>query len=176
MYKTGIYHFNLDLLTQQQKQSLSNQTTTIVPVHQKVAITPQTQTIIIDAPTERIETNTLSNFLRIGLKLHPLCRHSFVKKVITGYYHYDRKIQYQTCAVAAAYAGAFGPESIDDVQFSFSMATWRLSQKVGYDLNQLIVKGPTGRLNSVSQEMTQLVDENWWTREGVAEWLESLGF
>lgn len=97
-----------------------------------------------------------------------------MKQVVTGYYHYERKVRLQTCAVAAAYAGAFGPESITGAQFSYSMACWRLSQRVGYDIAQRIVTGPTGRRNNVAHEMTQLVDENWWTREGVAEWLRSL--
>lgn len=133
--------------------------------------------VIIDMPTpvKPVDTATLSNYLRIGRTYHPLCRHAFIEKQITGYYHYEQRVTYKTCAVAAAYAGAFGPQSIERPDFSYSMALWRLSQKVGYDLNTLIVHGPTGRRQPVAEEMMQLVDENHWTREGLVEWLESLG-
>lgn len=133
--------------------------------------------MIIDMPTpvKPVDTATLSNYLRIGRTYHPLCRHAFIEKRITGYYHYEQRVQYSTCAVAAAYAGAFGPQSIERPDFSYSMALWRLSQKVGYDLNQRIVNGPTGRRQPIAEEMMQLVDDNHWTREGLIEWLESLG-
>lgn len=132
--------------------------------------------VVIDMPTpvKPIDTAALSNYLRIGRTYHPLCRHAFIEKQITGYYHYEQRVIYKTCAVAAAYAGAFGPQSIERPDFSYSMALWRLSQKVGYNLNTLIVHGPTGRRQPVAEEMMQLVDENHWTREGLVEWLESL--
>lgn len=119
-------------------------------------------------------SNTLSNFLQVGRQYHRLCRGSFMERRVIGYYHYERRIEYRTCVIAAAYAGAFGPESIEEKGFSYSMAIWRLSQKVGYDLNTLEVYGPTGRCQAVAREIIQLVDQDGWTREGVAEWLESL--
>lgn len=133
--------------------------------------------IIIDMPPTVIpvDTATLSNYLRLGRTYHPLCRHAFIEKRVTGYYHYEQRVTYNTCAVAAAYAGAFGPQSIERPDFSYSMALWRLGQKVGYDLNQRVVHGPTGRRQPVAEEMMQLVDENFWTRDGLVEWLESLG-
>lgn len=97
-----------------------------------------------------------------------------MERRMIGYYHYERRIEYRTCVIAAAYVGAFGPESIEEIGFSYSMAVWRLSQKVGYDLNTLMVYGPTGRCQPVAREIIQLVDQDGWTREGVAEWLESL--
>lgn len=133
--------------------------------------------VVIDMPARvrPVDTATLSNYLRIGRTYHPLCRHAFIEQRMTGYYHYEQRVEYSTCAVAAAYAGAFGPQSIERPDFSYSMALWRLSQKVGYDLNTLIVNGPTGRRQSVAEEMMQLVDINHWSREGLVEWLESLG-
>jgi hypothetical protein len=55
------------------------------------------------------------------------------------------------------------------------MAVWQLSQLVGFDIGQHQVTGPTGRRNNVADEMIKLVDENYWTRAGVAEWLASMG-
>lgn len=116
----------------------------------------------------------LSHYLRIGRTYHGLCRHAFVEKSIIGYYQYERRVEFRTCAIAAAYAGAFGPTSIERPEFSYSMAIWRLSQQVGYDLEDLSVYGPTGRYQSVACELIELVDKDYWTREGVVEWLHSL--
>lgn len=150
----------------------------IVAPPQEIIITPRIPTpVIIDMPrpVRPVDTATLSNYLGIGRTYHPLCRHAFMEKRVIGYYHYEQRVQYSTCAVAAAYAGAFGPQAIERPDFSYSMALWRLSQKVGYDLNTRIVHGPTGRRQPVAEEMMQLVDDNRWTREGLVEWLESLG-
>ena len=138
--------------------------------------TVQPTPIIIDipAPRKQIQTNTLSNYLDQGQHMHPLCRHSFIERIELGYYHYERRTEWRTCALAAAYAGAFGPRSIERPEFSYSMALWQLSQKLGYDLNQTIVYGPTGRCQPVIDEMIQLIDADGWTREGVVQWLQSL--
>lgn len=119
---------------------------------------------------------SLSRFLWLGRVLHPLCRNAFVERVQIGYYAYERREEWRTCALAAAYAGAFGPQSIEKPEFSYSMAIWRLSQRVGFDIGQRQVIGPTGRHNNLADEMIKLVDENLWTRAGVAEWVASLGY
>lgn len=140
---------------------------------------PQKSTpIIINIPPAQpyVQVNTLSNFLRIGRMYHPLCRNTFVERVQIGYYAYERREEWRTCALAAAYAGAFGPQSIEKPEFSYSMAVWRLSQLVGFDMGQCQVVGPTGRQNNLADEIIRLVDENLWTRAGVADWLASLGF
>lgn len=118
---------------------------------------------------------TLSGFLRIGRLYHPLCRKAFVERVQIGYYYYERREEWRTCALAAAYVGAFGPQSIERPEFSYSMAVWRLSQRVGFDIDSFQVIGPTGRHNNLADEMIALIDKNLWTRAGVAEWLESFG-
>lgn len=117
----------------------------------------------------------LSAFLRIGRLYHPLCRNAFVERVQIGYYAYERREEWRICALAAAYAGAFGPQSIEKPEFSYSMAVWRLSQRVGFDIGKRQLVGPTGRRNNVADEMVKLVDVNLWTRAGVAEWLASMG-
>lgn len=133
--------------------------------------------IILQYPEEsKVQTDTLSNFLRIGRLYHPLCRSAFVEKVQLGYYAYERREEWRTCALAAAYAGAFGPQSIERPDFSYSMAIWRLSQRVGYNIGERQVVGPTGRHNNLADEMIKLVDDNLWTRAGVAEWVASLGY
>jgi hypothetical protein len=134
--------------------------------------------IIIDVPPQRpqkqTQTNTLSAYLDKGRQMHPLCRHSFIERVELGYYHYERRIEWRTCALAAAYAGAFGAYTVERPDFSYSMAIWQLSQKLGYDLRQTIVYGPTGRCQPIIDEMVQLIDQDEWTRKGVVEWLRSL--
>ena len=98
-----------------------------------------------------------------------------MERVQIGYYAYERRDEWRTCTLAAAYAGAFGPDSIEKPAFSYSMAVWRLSQRVGFDIDKHQVTGPTGRQNNLADEMIKLTDDNLWTRSGVAEWLESLG-
>ena len=113
----------------------------------------------------------LAAFLAIGRTYHPLCRQAFVEKVQLGHYAYERRDEWRTCALAAAYAGAFGPQAIERPEFSYSQAIWQLNRQVGYNLDQLWVVGPTGRTATVYDEMVLLTDANYWTRRGVAEWL-----
>lgn len=133
--------------------------------------------VIINLPPNQTEpkTDSLSHFLHMGRLYHPLCRNAFVERVQLGYYAYERREEWRTCALAAAYAGAFGPQSIEKPDFSYSMAIWRLSQRVGFDIGQRQVVGPTGRHNNLADEMIKLVDDNLWTRAGVAEWVATLG-
>ncbi|MCP4415461.1 MAG: hypothetical protein GY805_02490 [Chloroflexi bacterium] len=133
---------------------------------------------IIDLPPIQTQTqsDTLSNFLRIGCLYHPLCRNAFVERVQIGYYAYERREEWRTCALAAAYAGAFGPQSVEKPDFSYSMAIWRLSQRIGFDIGKRQVVGPTGRHNNLADEMIKLIDDNLWSRVGVAEWVASLGY
>ncbi len=126
-------------------------------------------------PNPKLARPRLSHFLEAGRALHPLARRqSFVTAVTTGYYHYERRTVWHTCAVAAAYAGAFGAETIQRPDFSYSMAVWRLSQLVGYNIGAVKVFGPTGRHQDVATEMTHLVDVNHWTRAGIVDWLGSI--
>lgn len=118
---------------------------------------------------------TLSRSLALGRTYHPLCRGTFVQKVQHGYYAYERWTEWQTCALAAAYAGVFGPGEIERPEFSYSQACWLLGRVLGYDPAKLIVEGPTGRRLPVAEEMVKLVDDNLWNRRAVAAWLGSVG-
>jgi len=114
----------------------------------------------------------LARFLAIGRTYHARASiGSFVDKVQVGYYAYERREEWRTCAVAAAYAGAFGRDSIERDEFSYSMAIWELGDLVGYDLAELHVLGPTGRVSAVMDEMVLLTDTNLWTRLGLVHWL-----
>jgi hypothetical protein len=148
------------------------------PPKQASLIPHKPDPIIIHLPPNEPESNrdTLANFLQIGRLYHPLCRNAFVEKVAVGYYAYERREEWRTCALAAAYAGAFGPQSIEKPDFSYSMAIWRLSQRAGFNIGERQVVGPTGRHNNLADEMIKLVDDNLWTRAGVAEWVASLGY
>jgi len=119
--------------------------------------------------------NKLSRYLFLGRTYHDLCRNAFVEKVQHGYYAYERWSEWRTCAIAAAYAGAFGASSIEHPEFSYSMAVWRLSQLVGYDIGRYEITDPTGRAAPVAEVMIRLVDENYWNRIGVFELLVSKG-
>ena len=85
------------------------------------------------------------------------------------------RYEWRTCALAAIYAGAFGSDSVERPDFSYSMAIWRLSKKLGFNIGTYQVIGPTGRKNNLADEIIELVDANMWTREGVADWVRSLG-
>ncbi len=98
-----------------------------------------------------------------------------MQKVQYGYYAYERWTEWQTCALAAAYAGIFGPGEIERPEFSYSQACWLLSKVLGYHPGQLIVEGPTGRRLPVAEEMVKLVDVDLWNRRAVAAWLGSVG-
>lgn len=114
----------------------------------------------------------LAGFLAIGRTYHKRAEvGSFVDKVQVGFYAYERREEWRTCAVAAAYAGAFGPQVIEREAFSYSQAIWELSDVVGHDLNELHVLGPTGRVSAVMDEMVLLTDTNFWTRLGLFHWL-----
>lgn len=116
----------------------------------------------------------LSELIAIGRTYHPLCRGAFIEKRVTGYYHYEQRVTWHTCALAAAYAAAYGRETVERPEFSYSMALFRLARIIGYRADELTVTGPTGRVQPVSEEVMQLVDINYWTRQGVAEWLEDI--
>jgi hypothetical protein len=138
-----------------------------------VTITPTP--IVISVPPLVDPQRSLSHYLRLGRAYHPCAATPLCSGCSIGYYAYERREEWQTCALAAAYAGAFGPQSIEKPEFSYSMAVWQLSQLVGFDIGQHQVTGPTGRRNKWPDEMIKLVDENLWTRAGVAEWLASMG-
>lgn len=154
----------------------SPQTAVVIAASPVVTIPANgTGPIIISLPLETATEDRLSNLLRLGRLYHPLCRNAFVERVQIGYYSYERREEWRTCALAAAYAGAFDPQSIERPDFSYSQAIWRLSQRVGFAIDRFRVIGPTGRRNTLDREMIQLVDANLWTRDGVADWLASLG-
>lgn len=129
-----------------------------------------------EARPDASPTRALAAFLSIGRTYHPLCRRTLIQRQVVGYYHYERHVVYKTGPLAATYAGAFGSQMVERPDFSYSMALWKLSQEVGCDLSQLWVNGPTGRCQPVIEEMTSLVDVDYWTRAGLVSWLESLSF
>lgn len=138
-------------------------------------VTAVSQVVTIPAPAyfgHHSPLQMLAGYLLVGRTYHDRASvGSFVDKVQLGYYAYDRREEWRTCALAATYAGAFGPQAIERDGFSYSQAVWQLSDLVGHDLNELYVFGPTGRVSAVMDEMILLTDANLWTRLGVAHWL-----
>lgn len=141
----------------------------VVPQHLPVRQRPPTIRITMPQSSPSI----LSYLLDVGRGYHAQCRNAFVEKVQYGYYAYERREEWRTCALAAIYAGAFGSESIQQPEFSYSQAVWRLSQRLGYDIGKRPVVGPTGRHNNLADEIMALNDVNKWSRAGIAEWLAS---
>lgn len=147
---------------------------------------PVRKTITINVPTRRPSGNSLAACLERGRRMHPLCRDSFIERHDIGYYHYERRTEWHTCAVAAAYAGAFGARAIETAVPvcsparmpltgpSGSQMTWQLSHRLGIDLQNTAVYGPTGRRQPIADEMIQLTDRDGWTRAGIVSWLQSL--
>lgn len=117
----------------------------------------------------------LGYFLATGRQMHDPISDAFVGYKDSGYYHYERRRNWLTCAVAAAYAGAFGAESIEEQRLSPSLVKWRLGHLIGVDLDTVTVTGPTGRTQPVLDEMISLMDTDGWSRAGIAEWLYSQG-
>lgn len=184
--RTKLQQFASKLFTpdsSSQPMTIQSEQTVMAPIRVRPNSSPAahalTQPEVISIPQQTVRQGSsvpLSQLLRIGSFIHPLCRHSFVEQSICSPYAYSRRhVNYRTSALAASYVGAYGPHAIKEAEFSYSMAVWRMSRVVGYDITKLIVEGPTGRINSVADEMIQLTDEDYWTREGVAEWLESVG-
>lgn len=150
-------------------------------------IQPVRKTITINVPTRQLSGNSLAACLERGRHMHPLCRDSFIERHDIGYYHYERRTEWRTCAVAAAYAGAFGARAIETAvpvcsparQMSLtgpsgSQMAWQLGQHLGIDLQNTAVYGPTGRRQPIANEMIALVDRDGWTRAGIVSWLQSL--
>lgn len=130
---------------------------------------------LVDNPTGQGGGLTLSSALALGRIYHPICRGEFVEKVLYGSHPHEQWIEWQTDALAAAYAGIFGPAAVERSDFCYTQCCWHLTQVLGYDPAKLIVEGPTGRRLPVADEMVKLVDIDLWSRRAVAAWLRSKG-
>lgn len=159
---------------------LKSLTNVFFPTKQKHLVRQQKNQLIkhdkerVYVPNEVINP-TLSYLMLVGRQYHPLCRDAFVERVSIGYYAYERRYEWKTCAIAAAYAGAFGAESIERPDFSYSMAVYRLSKLIGYDMHKLRMNLPTGTQMPLDEGIMSLVDNHLWTRQGVAELLMDNG-
>ena len=154
----------------------ANSQTAVVP-HRKRPVRRQSPTVV-NIPSyspAQPTANTLSTYMLVGAQYHPICRHSFIERVELGYYHYERRTEWRTCAIAAAYAGMFGARSVETSEFSISMALWRLKQVLGYDLRKTIITDPEGATGSIESACIRLIDVHGWSRPGVAQWLETEG-
>jgi len=139
----------------------------IIPGHTEP---PPPLPLLIPEPKPR---KTLAHFLRVGATYHPRCRNAFVEKVQIGYYAYERREEWRTCLLAAAYAGAFGPNSIERPQFSYTQAVFLLSEEVGYSL-KTVVTDPTGNSGPLADRIIKLADDHFWDENGVAKWLDRI--
>lgn len=158
-------------VAQNYQQANDNERRAIVVID----VNPQPNSDGVEWPFVPPLNSHLSQALLRGRELHPLARHSFVECETIGYYSYERRQVWRTCALAAAYAGIFGAEAIEQPDFSYTQCCWLLSNVLGYDPSKRIVNGPTGRRLPVAEEMVKLTDDNFWNRRTIAAWLWSVG-
>lgn len=117
---------------------------------------------------------SLADLIRVGATYHPPASPgAFVEKIQSGYYAYERREEWRTCIIAAAYAGAFGPGSVERPYFSYTQAVYRLSRQVGYNL-EMIVTDPLGVTGKFAERIIKLTDDHHWQREGIIEWVSEV--
>lgn len=110
----------------------------------------------------------LSVAIRKGAKLHPQGHELF------GKYNQDNS-EFFTCAVGAAYEAITGikpPVSGRDAGVRTTV-----SEAVRKNIDTVIVANPLdGEEASLFDTITFLNDRSNWTREHIADWLETLGY
>jgi hypothetical protein len=117
----------------------------------------------------------LSEAMREGAKRRPQGKQFYFKSGDI----YSGGEPFSSCALGAAYEGCGGLASnlAVDVREKIAAVT-------GVDLHNTIVKIPFppeprtygGRADSLFEAITTLNDRFEWTRERIADWLESIGF
>lgn len=113
----------------------------------------------------------LARLILIGRQYHEAAGPgAFVEKIYQGYYGYERHTVYKTCAIAAAYAGAFGPKSIERPAFSYSQAVYTLSLLLNFDLKQTVTD-PAGGRGPLVVRIIKLTDVHYWDTAGIVAWL-----
>lgn len=121
------------------------------------------------------ETLTLAQAIREGAKLHPQCFGRLVKDV-EGEYH--------TCALGAAYEARLGmlPPIVDSSLYDDSESAYgqlkerfpELDAKVLYPIANHCWNLPTVVHPTLEAAILELNDEECWTREQIADWVEGL--
>ncbi len=163
-----------------------NKQTAVMPYEQKSIQRPTTvvPTIVLKAPMPNsVPTHQkLSQLILSGRQHHPQAVGSFVEQVTAGYYAYEQRTEWRTCALAAAYVGAFGPNAINE-RTGQSMVNAGLEPLIGYHPDMLTIAGPPLPINggtahhvrSVSATIQALNDNHGWTRLAIARWLAQQG-
>lgn len=141
-----------------------------------VVIPGQAQPTIIHMPTAQPALATLSELILAGRRLHKVCRGGYVRKIRHGSYLYERWDEWTTCALAAAYAGAFGAKAVERDDWSPDEAIWKLEMVLGYNVRTQRITSPNRYETTIEKEIYHLVDAKMWSREGVALWLITQGF
>ena len=104
----------------------------------------------------------LSQAIREGAKLHEQHFNSMFQ-------HRNRQIV-RSCAFGAALVGLFGSRQTEDKMLS------DIERETGAALHGAATNPVTGAEDELSEVILYLNDEQRWTREAIADWLESIGY
>jgi hypothetical protein len=106
----------------------------------------------------------LSQAIREGAKHHEQHFHSMFQ-------HRNRQIV-RSCAFGAAIVGLFGVQRAYD-----NMMLSDIERETGAPLHSALATNPvTGVEDELSEVIIALNDQQRWTREAIADWLESIGY
>lgn len=128
------------------------------------------QRIAIDAPPgvqsapRPASPPKLSMLMERGRQYHPRAHKQWVEQRGNTYY---------TCALAAAYAGYFGPNSVFP-GMAPDMIMYELSQVTKIDLRESRAKSDDGRFYKLGTAIIEMNDTGW-SRAAIARWLRSNG-
>ena len=128
-------------------------------------------TIVEPAPGQggrswpRPQPHTLSAFMAHGARCHER----------TSGQWYDSRAR-RTCAITAAYVGAYGPDALSHEPSPSEMA-YMLSRLLGYSLHQKQVALPVNQQSRTTlfRAVQLLTDRHGWSRRAIAVWLHDMG-
>jgi len=104
----------------------------------------------------------LSQAMREGAKVHEQHFNSMFQ-------HRNRQIV-RSCALGAALVGLFGTHTPEDKMLS------DIERETGAPLHGAATNPVTGAEDELSEVILFLNDAQRWTREQIADWLESIGY
>ncbi len=127
----------------------------------------------------------LSEAIRVGSQLHPMVRGAYVAPAgEDGYVDYDSQVT-GTCALGAAYVGLYGKLPFEDMGPDDEVDSYidaALQAALGIRISEVGVEFPDGAgLRSggwvtISELAWYLNDDEEWSREQIADYLESVGY
>ena len=150
----------------------------------KEVMRQQTDVIIVEGQREITAYKRLSQLIETGRHYHTQAKGYFVQKWSNNHYFVKHRVEeLRTCALAAAYVGSYGPNSINE-RITRSMVEAELEPIIGYHPGLRIITCPVlyDRRNqpyqgtsSVSALVQYLNDQEGWTRAAISRELARQG-